>query len=257
MSLPVYKAISFHAILDKGGHSKPWVVMVDLEGVPKPYVVKLYKTQDIEARNKMTAEVFGNIMAKEFGLEVPEAAIINFTSLFCMQLNNECDQILTEIDGRPKFGSAFIEGCSLYNPQLERAYVKDIINPATLYAYDYFICNRDRGVYKTNLLVKNNIGFLIDHEMALEISPQTKKNFLNGIWDDRYKSHLFYEYLRKSQNKDGIFDEFLFYLQELRLSLVNSYFSQLKDLGFETNKKLIVDYWQSIHTNPNVIYSIN
>ncbi|KAA6342312.1 hypothetical protein EZS27_009931 [termite gut metagenome] len=44
MSLPIYKAISFNAILDKGGHSKPWVVMVDLEGVPKPYVVKLYKT---------------------------------------------------------------------------------------------------------------------------------------------------------------------------------------------------------------------
>jgi hypothetical protein len=216
----------------------------------------LYKTQDIEARNKMTAEVFGNIMAKEFGLEVPEAAIIDFTSQFCMQLNNECDQILTEIDGRPKFGSAFIEGCSLYNPQLERVYVKDLINPATLYAYDYFICNRDRGIYKTNLLVRNDMSFLIDHEMALEISPQTKENFINGIWDDRYKSHLFYGYLKKSENKDDLFDEFSFYLQELRLSIFNSYFSQLKDLGFETNKELIVDYWQSIHTNPNVFIQI-
>lgn len=140
MSLPIYKAISFNAILDRGGHSKPWVVMVDLEGVPKPYVVKLYKTRDIEARNKMTAEVLGNVMAKEFGLEVPKAAIIDFTPQFSMQLNNECDQIITEMDVRPKFGSAFLEGSSLYNPQLERAYARDIINPGTLYAYDYFIC---------------------------------------------------------------------------------------------------------------------
>jgi hypothetical protein len=55
MSLPIYEAVGFQQILDRGGHSKPWVVLVNMDGSPRPYVVKLYKTIDIEARNKMTA----------------------------------------------------------------------------------------------------------------------------------------------------------------------------------------------------------
>ena len=72
MGLPIYKAIGFQVILDKGGHSKPWVVIVNADGSPKPYVVKLYKHIEIEARNRMTAEVLGNVMATEFGLTAPQ-----------------------------------------------------------------------------------------------------------------------------------------------------------------------------------------
>lgn len=257
MSLPVYKAIGFNVILDKGGHSKPWVVIVDIDGSPRPYVVKLYKYRDIEARNKMAAEVLGNVLATEFDFAVPKAAIIEFTPQFCMQLNNECDQILSEMDDRPKFGSEFIEGSSLYNPSLERKYAKDIINQANLYAYDYFICNRDRGLRKTNLLVKDDQGILIDHEMALEITETTKNNFLGGIWDKRYHYHLFYDFLKNSRtNKDELFDEFMFYLYSINFSKFNSYFSQLENMGFNTNKDLILDFWETIKNNQNLFEKI-
>ena len=63
MSLPIYEAIGFQQILDNGGHTKPWVVLVIMKDSPRPYVVKLYKTADIEARNKMTAEVLGKCIS--------------------------------------------------------------------------------------------------------------------------------------------------------------------------------------------------
>lgn len=65
MELPIYKAISFNRIIEKGGHSKPWIVSVNADGTLKPYVVKLYRTLDIEARNKMTAEIFGNLFVSQ------------------------------------------------------------------------------------------------------------------------------------------------------------------------------------------------
>ncbi len=33
MSLPIYEAVSFQKILDKVGHSKPWVVLVDISDI--------------------------------------------------------------------------------------------------------------------------------------------------------------------------------------------------------------------------------
>lgn len=59
MSLPVYDAIGFQKILEKGGHSKPWVVLINSNDSLKQYVVKLYKTINIEAGNKMTARGWG------------------------------------------------------------------------------------------------------------------------------------------------------------------------------------------------------
>lgn len=256
MSLPVYETIGFQQILDRGGHSKPWVVLVNMKGSPRPYVVKLYKTADIEARNKMTAEVLGNILAREFGLEVPAAAIINFSDEFRMQLNNECEDLLADIDERPKFGSELIEAAYLYNTQIGRKETLELIDPHLLYAFDYFICNRDRNLHKPNLLVKSNLAYLIDHEMGLEISEETIANFSNGIWDSRYQNHLFYGLIKKNKDKSNLFDEFLLYLHDVNFRKLESYFNQLEELGFSTQKELILRYWQLIQKNSSIFANI-
>jgi predicted Ser/Thr protein kinase len=252
MSLPVYNALSFQEILEKGGHSKPWVILININDTLKPYVVKLYKTEDIEARNKMTAEVLGNILAKDFGLKAPEPAIINFTEDFRMSLNVESEHILSDIDERPKFGCEFIEGANLFSPETDRHTTNDIIDTALLYAYDYFICNRDRNFTKPNLLVKQQEGYLIDHEMALEISSEAKNNFLKEIWDSRYQNHLFYKSLKETRgDKSNLFDEFLLYLNSINFQKVEPFFYQLETLGFNTRKQLIIDYWTTIQKKSN------
>jgi hypothetical protein len=257
MGLPVYEAIGFQQILEKGGHSKPWIVLINMKDSLKPYVVKLYKTIDIEARNKMTAEVMGNILAGEFGLKAPAAAIIDFTPQFRMHLNDACEEVLTHVDERPKFGCEFLEGSYLFSPQTDRKTTNDLLNPALLYAFDYFICNRDRTINKSNLLVKQNETYLIDHEMGLEITAQSISDFTEGIWDSRYQNHLFYKFLKNTRgDKSNLFDEFLLYLQEFNFQRLMPYFTQLEELGFTTHKELILEYCYMIQKKSAIFASI-
>jgi hypothetical protein len=256
MSLPIYEAVGFQQILDKGGHSKPWVVLVDMNCSPRPYVVKLYKTIDIEARNKMTAEVLGNVLASDFGLYAPPAAIINFSDEFRMQLSDVCEELLSELDDRPKFGTEFIDASFLYNQGFSRKETLDLIDPPLLYAFDYFICNRDRNLHKPNLLVKQNDAILIDHELALEIDRDTIENFNQGIWDTRYQHHLFYRFISKYKDKSNLFDEFLLYLHDLNLRKLDSYFNQLEELGFITHRELILEYWQLIQKKSTIFANV-
>jgi hypothetical protein len=206
----------------------------------------------------MTAEVLGNVLAETFGLNSPQAAIINFTPQFRMQLNTICEETLTSIDERPKFGCEYLEGANLFNPQISPAAVKNIIEPANLYAYDYFLCNRDRSKNKPNLLVKKGEAYLIDHEMGLEITEETIAKFNQGIFNQQYKSHLFYSYLQKSrtEKKLNLFNEFVFYLEGLNLNRIESYFIQLEQLGFNTHKDLILEYWQTIKNNSAIFAHI-
>lgn len=252
MKLPLLKATSFNHIIRLGGHSKPWIVSTK-EG---NYVTKLYKTIDLEARNKMTAEVLGNLLAKEFDLNVPEAAIIEFDDNFRMSLGMEEEEILSTLDERVKFGSLYLDESYLYSPLTD--YNEDIIAKDTLYAFDYFICNRDRTQLKPNLLIKNNEVILIDHEMALEINDDTLNNFNLNKWDSRYKYHLFYESLKSStiEEKETYFTDFLFYLQELRWNKFDDILVQLQDLGFEVHKETLKTYFNTICKNPDKFVKI-
>lgn len=256
MSLPVYEAISFQKILDRGGHSKPWLVLINMKGSPHPYVVKLYKTVEIEARNKMTAEVLGNVLAPEFGLNVPSAAIINFSDDFKMHLNTECEELLSVMDDRPKFGTEFIDGANLYNQGISRKDTLGFIDPPLLYAFDYFICNRDRNLHKPNLLIKQGSSYLIDHEMALEIDTTTFHNFEMQQWDTRYQHHLFHHFINQYNEKKNLFDEFLLYLQGMNLTRIESYFNQLNELGFTTKKDIILNYWKLVQKKSSIFANI-
>lgn len=259
MKLPIYKADSFNRIIEEGGHSKPWIVSVNIDGILKPFVVKLYRTIDIAARNKMTAEILGNLLALEFDLTVPTSAIIEFTDDFRMGLKQEHEEILSLLDERNKFGTEYIAGTFLYSPQTPLEKAKEIIPIDTLYAYDYFICNRDRTLSKPNLLVRNENGILIDHEMALEIDKATISNFENDIWNDKYQYHLFYNLLKQSSlaEKETYFNDFESYLQMLRFNKYDGIFEQLKEIGFDNLKEEdIKSYFLAIIQNPQKFINI-
>lgn len=259
MKLPIYNATSFNGIILKGGHSKPWVVSVNTENGLKPFVVKLYRTIDITARNKMTAEIFGCLLAKDFDLPTPQPAIIEFSEEFRMTLNKESEEILNLLDERAKFGTEYYEGSFLFAPQIPLQDANKIIPADTLYAFDYLICNRDRTQRKPNLLIKEGQGILIDHEMALEINKQTISNFKESKWDDRYKYHLFYSSLRNNTDieKSNYFNDFEFYLENLRFNQYNEIFKQLKDLGFSDLKEdLIEEYFSLIINDPRKFINI-
>lgn len=236
--LPVYKAILFDKIVDKGGRTNPWSVLVDTGQGLKPYVVKMFPTAMVDTSNSVCKEVLGNVLAREFDLPVPKAALIEMDENFHWTISDQEAQMKYEfVDERLKFGSELIDGNYLFNTAFTKKQAAKMIELDSLFAFDNLIRNRDRGKGKPNLLVKGNSAFLIDHELGFEMDNNTLNNYLNGQWEEHfYTSHIFYNYLKKSRKatKAEYFEEFREHLRTLNVNKLNSYFQQLRREGFGT-----------------------
>lgn len=243
--LPVYKAISFDKIIKKGGRTLPWSVLVDTPQGIKPYVVKMFTAELVEKRNSVCNEVLGNVLAREFDLRVPNAALIEMEVDFEMTIKtDEAQEQYDLADERIKFGTELIEGNYLFNMAFTKRQASKMIELDTLFAFDNMIRNRDRNSGKPNLLVKGDSAFLIDHELGFEIDVKTLEDYLNGTWEEAfYRYHIFYNYLKKSRKsqKVGYFEEFHEYLRTLNINMLNNYFQQLHKHGYNISFQPILN----------------
>jgi len=252
--LPVYKAVSFRNILEKGARTKPWLVFAKTETGLKPYVVKVFDTQLIEFRDSVTNEVLGNILAKEFDLPVAKAALIDFSGDFIDTIPDfNLIDILALKDDRLKFGTELLDGYIQFNREiLTSAEAKKIIDIDTVFAFDNLIRNRDRGNSK-NLLVNGYDAYLIDHELGFEAIPNAVSELMNWRWDTRFcQNHIFYPYLKHSfqKHKEEYFTVFEEYLRSLNVNILDSYFRQLVASGFsDKNHDSIREYLAQMKLN--------
>jgi hypothetical protein len=238
-----------------GGRTKPWLILAETDNYGiQPYVMKLFDTINLEARDHVTAEVLGHVLAGEFDFNVPEAAFIEIGEDFLATIND--DELLSTIehkDTRLKFATALVDGNHLFSAGLPKRDVEKVLDIQTLFAFDNFIRNRDRNNNKPNMLIKADELFLIDHEMGLELNSKTLRDFNDGIWESRFMEyHVCYEYLTRASNraKAGYFETFGEYLRNLNLNKLSSYFKQLNDLGFSTDRHpLIREYMEEIKNN--------
>ncbi|MBT1706638.1 hypothetical protein KK062_00305 [Fulvivirgaceae bacterium PWU5] len=251
--LPEYEAISFQRIIRKGGHTEPWSVIVQTPQGPKQYIVKLYTTSQIESKNCVTAEVVGNVLAKEFDLHAPTAALIHFSNDFVMRLGREEQSVLDKRDERVKFGTELIEGHFRFESGLEETLLTKYLEVDTLYAFDSFIRNGDRGQRKPNLLLTAlDKAWVIDHEMALDFSEETKDNLIKGIWEERFtRYHISYDYLINSQTKieEDYFNAFEELTRTVNLNILIPYFNQLEAHFYDTNRVAVLSYLQFVKQN--------
>jgi len=250
--LPEFEAISFIRIIEKGAHTKPWLIEVGTNDGPTSYIVKIYTVAQNITHNSVTAEVLGNVLAKEFDLKVPRAAIIHFPEDFRMYLNTECQMVLDLADERPKFGSEYLDPVFEYTPEMSQRTLERHIDLDTLYAFDNYIRNSDRGERKPNLILHNKSAWLIDHEMAFDITEKTIIEFEKGKWDDKFgRSHLSLRYLKRAgkNKKARYFETFSEYLRLLNISILHEYFDQLESFGYSTNKEQILSYLEHIKEN--------
>ena len=255
--LPIYKAISFHSIIQKGGRTEPWVISVNANNTIKPYVVKLFTSDLIETRDSVTNEVLGNVLAREFNLPVPNAALIDLDESFLSTLRDmSLIDILDQRDSRLKFGSELLEG---YYPFDSNAFslndVRKIIDIDSVYAFDNLIRNADRkSILKPNILIKSSEAFLIDHELGFErIDEKTINEVMNWAWDRKFCTyHIFEKFLKESTAKIQIeyFHEFEEYLKYLNIKTLSPYFEQLINYGFSNkNHSLIQNYLTEVKNN--------
>lgn len=250
--LPIYNAKRLIHILEKGGRTKPWLVEVEVEGEVERFAVKLFTPQQVEKQLSVTAEVVGNILAKNFELPTLKAAFIEFDEVFVANLQGNLGAFLeSQIDSRYKFATVYKEGCT----PMEKGYPSDIIEECfeleMLYAFDNLIRNRDRSERTPNLLIDEELKiWLIDHEMALYIPNNTIADFHQNIWQDINEfngKHFLYSYLK---GKNLNFDTFQEYLSRCNFErILMPYIQQLIQLNFPINSHYLLTYFFHIQQN--------
>lgn len=260
--MKIFEAISFQKMIDSGGSTNPWRVMVcDEEGVLKEFVVKLFTERQMEQQHPIAKEMFGNILAHEFDLPVPEAGLIHFSDVFIAHLPEAAKQQLAKKHQGLKFGCQW-RAMSIVDPSNLKSILNDY-DLATVFAFDNFVFNLDRGGYrkKPNLLINDEDFLLIDHEQifpfADEVDSHDSKiiqNFQEGIWHYPADKHLFYPHLYKMRKnaKGDIFDTFWTYLQGLNVVALRemAHFLATQNISIG-NFTLIEQYIQEVKTNPD------
>lgn len=250
--LPVYKALSFQKVLD-GGSTRPWLVLVTVDGKPEPYVVKLFKKKHVDEAYAVAKEVYCSILANQFGLTTPKPALIEFSSSFIAALPIELKNELSLKDNRIKFGSKLIEGTFQYVDTLQRESFKKY-DIQTIYAFDNLIWNTDRRPDKPNILFKGNDAYLIDHEISLLVDYKTVENFNRNSWVYWSSRHIFYSILKNGNinDKRQYFGNFQGLLGNLNIDILDSYSKQLIEYRHhnEEHYSEIKNYLYALKQNP-------
>ena len=233
--IPIYQAIEFKGEM-KGGSTRPWLVTVLKDQQPVPYVAKLYTEINNEQNSTVFKECVCSYLAKEFDLDTPEPALIDFTPAFIKTLPDRYREILQQKDSRLKFATMLLPSpYENYSPALQDGFLKSY-DIATIYAFDNLILNVDRRIDKPNLFFRDGYVSLIDHELTLATTKNAYNELTNNkLWTHNYPRHLFFEPLKKMsiEDKQGIYDTFSYYLTELvDLRFMPKILDQLDDCGY-------------------------
>lgn len=261
--LPVYKAIQYNGKYTKKNRNNPWLITVDTGAELKSYVVKLFSTKSIENHDCVAKEVLGNLIAKEFDLPVPKAALIDMGNEFVSTLRSF--QLIDELDSkdyRLKFGTEEQKGVVPFQVNYFSGHeAKQIIDIDTTFAFDCLIRNIDRNRANPNLLVRSDEAFLIDHELAFQIDEKSTDEIINRwfLQEKFFRNHLFYNYLKRSNRttKNEYFTTFEDYLRMLNINTLNKCLEQLSAYGFsKKSHTLMLSFIQKMKDNSSIFVKI-
>lgn len=241
--MKILEATSYLCPIRSGGSTRPWVVQVSSPDGPLPYVVKLFTERQTQQIHPIAKEVFGNELAREFDLVVPEWALIRFGDTFIASLPEQEGLRLRAISAGLKFGSAEIPNAPIVDVRQQRSFLKNY-DIGTIFAFDNLVLNPDRGGTrnKPNLLINDDTLVLIDHELIFPFANDTlapdayvMPSFERSAWYYPYDKHLFYPLLKRmsASEKASVFDTFEYFLQNLSLGPLDAAASALTKQGIE------------------------
>ena len=250
--LPVYNAIQLRSVIDEqSGHNKPWVVIADTGNSLETFVVKLFDVASDDQNHFITNEVISSILASEFDFSTPQPVLINFDQIFSMYCStqDELDQ-LERTNGMPQFATKMIESAPIANIYLPKRIYQKVAVLDSVYAFDNLIRNEDRSPFKPNMLLKKDELFLIDHEYSFSNIDFTGLNDLT-LQDKYTRHHFFYQYLKSAikKTKSNYFEDFSFYMHGLNMNRLDTYFNQLEQLGYSTNRMAITNWLTLVKNN--------
>lgn len=242
--MKILEATSYLGPVRSGGSTKPWLVRVNDRGNLVPYVVKLFKHTYSRQAHPVAKEVFGNVLAREFDLVVPECALIQFSDRFISDLPEREALRLRDIADGLKFGSVEIPDAPIVDIRQQRSLLKNY-SIGTIFALDNLVWNLDRGGArnKPNVLIDDDTLILIDHEQIFpfandSLSPNAYviPSFERSSWYYPYDKHLFYPLLKRmsATERASVFDTFQYFLENLSLTTLDTAASALHHEGIET-----------------------
>lgn len=251
--LPIFEAIEIvDFISENSGHTMPWVVLANTPEGLKPFVVKLYTTEQVDASNCVNNEVACNILASEFELLVPKCALITIPEEITMRLSVAQQQQFYNTDPRPKFATELLSNVNSAILGLPKQQYQKRISMDMLYAFDNLIRNMDRGHPNTNLLLSSNAAYLIDHELVFRNQDIVDIDLKTLQLEGRFtQNHLFYPYLKKAhfKSKQNYFNEFSEYMNYLNINILDPYFRTLSNEGFNSNSTEIYHWLNKVKQN--------
>lgn len=262
MTIEELNLVSTNSIM-KGGSTMPLLITAEnSKGIISPYVLKLYKQKNVFQNYSVAKEILAIECAKEFDLPVVEYGVINFDHKLLEPYYNS--DYIRLIDNGYKFCSKLIPGVVSYNSNVNNAFMKDY-ELGNVFAFDNLLISSDRGGHrnKSNLLIKDEEFYLIDHEQTLHFysdpSISSDINFKRSFSVYDYRKHIFYMLLKKSRIKNNLFDDFQQSLYTFDLKIFDSIFAELDKFNISNRDKYIcIDYIKWAKSNLDfVIKTLN
>jgi hypothetical protein len=263
MQIPIYTAIKVEKTSMSGGSTLPSVMSVQDEvgNLVGRYVVKVFKQTHIKQYQPTNKELYANILASEFDLEVPEPALVYVDRTIIKQLKKDNRYSNFDLREGYYFATEYLEDTS----QLKVDIIYKLTDKATLeniFAFDVLIKNVDRRVGKPNVMGWQGSVLLIDHELSLDIKKTFKDYLKLNAWK-RFRfggehRHVLIDTLQVSkQGELWNFDSFLEYLQRMNLSKLFGCRDVLERTGNNTEDfEPIISYLTEIKNNPSAFQKL-
>ncbi|WP_286733059.1 MULTISPECIES: HipA family kinase [Sphingobacterium] len=265
----------------KGGSTKPILVAaLNNEGIFAHYVVKLYKTKHERSAYPTFKECVVNYLIDEFELRTPKCYLAKIPEYIIQSGSKKVTQFKMEnvqqysLNER-KLSFEYIKASTAgFNDQFEFS----ISEYATIYAFDFFILNVDRGGQnnKPNLMIDDEGFFLIDHELTFNflnnsnlddvgedlhldssdlhsddiiVFERIKSLIQQGKTNYNFRKHLFFNKLKQDFDP-RIFDDFIFLLEDLSIIKFKLYIKHLEGNGIICpSSNLLIDYVKFVQEN--------
>ncbi len=258
--LPIYTATTINKTAMTGGTTLPCIMTVedDQGEIMGEYVVKVFNQQHVKQYNPTKREFWANILAQEFDLEVPQAALIKVEKPLIAELRADDNYKNISLKEGFYFGCKFIDSCTPFSKELLTSFF-DHDTMEQVFAFDVLIRNFDRRLNKPNMLLKNDDIFLIDHDLSLDInkSYEEYKKIGQGyqmVINGAKGQHIFLHHLQLLHKKHNFtFDHFVECLKTLSYKQLNESNRQLNEWLFKDlfddsidDFELLIDYLKEI-----------
>lgn len=216
------------------------------------YVVKFRGAG--QGAKALIAELLGGMIAKALGLKIPEIVFANLDAAFGRTEPDEEIQDLLKASAGLNIALHFLSGAATFDPAITIVHEELASKIVWL---DAFICNVDRTIRNTNMLMWNKELWLIDHGAAFYFH-HSWQNFLQQAERpfEQIKDHVLLRQAGRLDEVDKLFHDQLTYekIDEITSLIPDEWLQENDSAESSTQKKFIYNRFLKTRFNASKIF---